>query len=128
MKTSGAPWADRIRDLRVLVVEDDTLVGLFLEALFESIGVGQTIEVAHSLDSARWLAQSGTFDVALLDVNLGGVPSFPVAEVLQQRGIPFAFASGFAGDEVQARFPGVPVLAKPFQAAELAAVLGGLLG
>jgi DNA-binding response OmpR family regulator len=128
MKTPGAPWADRIRSLRVLVVEDDTLVGLFVESLFESVGVEQSVEIAQSLETGRWLAQSGTYDLALLDVYLNGEPSFAVAEVLQSRGIPFAFASGFASEQVRLRFPGVPVLTKPFQAAELQRVVAGLLG
>ncbi|MBA1242151.1 response regulator [Pseudomonas japonica] len=127
MKATGALWADRMKDLRVLVVEDDTLVSLFVEALFESVGVGHGVQVAQSLDTGQWLAESGEFDVALLDVYLGGEPSFVVAHTLQQRGIPFAFASGFASGEVQARFPGVPLLAKPFKAAELEAVLRALL-
>lgn len=127
MKAIGAPWADRIKNLRVLVVEDDTLVSLFVEALFESVGVGHGVQVAQSLDTGGWLAQSGEFDVALLDVYLGSEPSFELARTLQQRGIPFAFASGFASGEVQAHFPDVPVLAKPFKAAELEAVLRELL-
>jgi len=127
MKATGAPWADRIKDLRVLVVEDDTLVSLFVESLFESVGVGHGVQLAQSLDTGQWLAESGEFDVALLDVYLGGEPSFTVARTLQQRGIPFAFASGYAGGEVEAAFPGVPLISKPFKAAELEAVLRALL-
>jgi len=127
MSVAGAPWADRIRDLRVLVVEDDTLVSLFLEALLEAVGITHGVQMAQTMDTAVWLAQSGTFDVALLDVYLNGTPSFEVAEALATRGIPFAFASGFTPDDVMARFPGVPVIAKPFQAAELEGVLKALL-
>jgi DNA-binding response OmpR family regulator len=127
MKAPGASLGDRIRCLRVLVAEDDTLVGLFLESLFESVGVEQRVEVAHSMDAGLWLANSGDFDLALLDVYLNGEPSFAVAEALQARGIPFAFASGFASDAVRARFPGVPLLVKPFQVAQLEAVVIDLL-
>jgi DNA-binding response OmpR family regulator len=127
MKSSGAPWAARIRDLRVLVVEDDTLVSLFLEAQLEAIGVTHGVQMAQSLDTALWLAQSGAFDVALLDVYLNGEASYAVAQALAARHIPFAFASGFTQGEVQARFPGVPLIAKPFQAAQLEAVLKTLL-
>jgi DNA-binding response OmpR family regulator len=127
MKATGALWADRIRHLKVLVVEDDALVGLFLESLFETVGVEQAVEVAQTLEAAHWLAHSGAFDIALLDVYLNGEPSFAVAEVLQARGIPFAFASGYTSDEARQRFPGVPLLAKPFQVAELEGVVSGLL-
>lgn len=127
MKASGALWADRIRHLKVLVVEDDALVGLFLESLFETVGVEQGVEMAQSLEAANWLAHSGAFDIALLDVYLNGEPSFAVAELLQARGIPFAFASGYTCDETRQRFPNVPLLAKPFRVAELEGVVNQLL-
>ncbi|WP_426199609.1 response regulator [Pseudomonas sp. DC3200b2] len=128
MTLPGAPWGDdRLHDLRVLVVEDDALVSMFVEALLDAVGVGEGVRLAHTLEQGQWLAESGNFDLALLDVYLDHQPVFGVARTLQARGVPFAFVSGNPGAEVQAQFPGVPVIHKPFQAAELEGVLRQLL-
>lgn len=66
--------------------------------------------------------------MALLDVNLRGHQSFPIAEVLRRRGIPFMFASGYGPEATQARFPGVTNLRKPFSMEMMDAKIRELLG
>jgi CheY-like chemotaxis protein len=57
---------------------------------------------------------------ALLDINLGGETSFPVADRLAEVGVPFAFCSGYAADAMlPERFAGVPLIRKPFNAASV---------
>jgi two-component SAPR family response regulator len=108
---------------RVLLVEDEGLVAIMMEDLLADLGC----EVVGSCDSVRsalqWLEMTPQPpDGAVLDVNLGGEPVYPVAEVLVSRSIPFAFATGY-GSLPDARFEGVPVLAKPVNADRLEDVI-----
>ena len=75
--------------------------------------------MASRLAPALTLAREGRFDAAMLDVNLAGEASFPVADLLAERGIPFLFATGYGLAGLEERYRGHPVLQKPFRAAEL---------
>ncbi|MGK6355809.1 response regulator [Sphingomonas sp. DT-207] len=115
MSTSGAP-------LRVFVVEDEAMVAMLIEDLLEDMGhdVGA---LASRMQDALDIAQSGTFDLAILDVNLDGQPSYPIAEILKGRGVPFAFATGYGAKGLEPAFTGTPTLAKPFGRADLQKLL-----
>jgi CheY-like chemotaxis protein len=69
------------------------------------------------------VAGTEQFDMAFIDVNLRGVPAWPLADVLRSRGIPFAFVTGYGTAGTAATFADVPVLQKPFRAQELEATL-----
>jgi CheY-like chemotaxis protein len=116
-----------MKGLRILVVEDEGLVAMLIEDMLEDIGC----EVAGSLSSVgqalKWLADGGSADAALLDVNLGGEPVWPVAEALQARGMPFAFTTGY-GHLNTPRFEHAPLLGKPIKSQRLEEVLRGLAG
>ena len=60
-------------------------------------------------------AKQGEFDAAILDINLSDGMAYPVAEILSQRGVPFAFVTGYEADTVDERFSKVPVLQKPIE-------------
>jgi CheY-like chemotaxis protein len=113
---------EAVKPLRVLLVEDEGLVAMMLEDLLEDLGC----EVAGSLASVgaalAWIEAGGAADVALLDVNLSGEPVFPVAEALKQRGVPFAFATGYGADH-DPRFREAPLLGKPIRQERLEALL-----
>ncbi len=114
------------RKLRVLVVEDEALVAMFVEDMMTDIGheVGAVVSrMAEALDAAS----TGTFDFAIIDVNLDGKPSYPIAELLKERGIPFAFATGYGANGLNPKFAGTPVLSKPFARADLQKLLPGLV-
>jgi DNA-binding NtrC family response regulator len=67
-------------------------------------------------------------DAALLDVNVAGEYSFPVADALAAKGVPFAFVTGYAGVKtLPERFGSSPVVAKPFHSVELVATLNRLV-
>ena len=72
------------------------------------------------------LVKPADFDCAVLDVNLGGQPIFPVADLLRARGAPFAFATGYGDAGLREVDRGTPVLQKPFREGDLARVLGEL--
>lgn len=112
---------------RILVVEDESLIRMLLEDMLADLG-HEVAATAASVEAARKLATAGGFDAAILDVNLEGQEIFPVAEILAQRGVPFVFASGYGHAALPEQFRGRPTLQKPFQGAQLEAVLKGLLG
>lgn len=112
---------------RILVVEDSPLLTLEIEQMLSDLSA-TIVGPAHSLPEALSLARSEHFDAAILDVNLGGTTSFPVADLLARRGIPFFFATGYDREaSLGSRYSGVPVLRKPYQARELAEVLAQIL-
>jgi CheY-like chemotaxis protein len=107
---------------RALVVEDEVLVGMLLEEMLHALGYELAALSTH-LDEALTLARSAAFDVALLDINLNGRQSFPVADAIRARGLPFLFATGYGSRIVGAPYNDVPILQKPFSLAELRAAL-----
>lgn len=106
----------------VLVVEDEALVAFMIEDMLGELGcrVGR---IATRLQEGLSAAREGNFDFALLDVNLAGEKSFPIADILSCRGIPFAFVTGYGQRGVDARYSAVPVVQKPFQKSEIDQVL-----
>lgn len=99
---------------RILIVEDEPLIAMMLEDFLESlghVGVGTADTIASALEKVAGQA----FDAAILDVNLrGGELSWPVADALDQRNMPYLLASGGQTDAIPERFSNVPVLSKPF--------------
>ena len=111
--------------LRVLVVEDEMMVSMLIEDMLGDLGC-TVIGPAARLEEAIDLTNSHDFDCAVLDVNLGGQPIFPVADLLRSKGRPFAFATGYGDAGLRDVDRGSPVLQKPFREADLARVLGQL--
>ena len=100
---------------RLLVVEDSYFLILTLENMCADLG-WQIVGPASRLDEAMDMARTGTFDAALLDVNLDGEMSWEVADVLTARGIPFAFCTGYdQTDMLPDHLAGSLVLAKPYR-------------
>jgi CheY-like chemotaxis protein len=100
------------------VVEDEALIRMMLVDMIEELGHAVVAE-AGSIEDAMRLASHTVFDIAVLDINLGGSKSTPVAEVLAKRALPFIFSSGYGEDGVPEDFRNRPMLRKPFQLDEL---------
>ncbi len=100
--------------LRVLIVEDETLISMLMEVYLEQLGCS-VVGSASRLDEAVEMAGRLEMDAAVLDVNLAGKMSYPVAEVLRARGVPFVFATGYGLGGLPDRMHGVPVVPKPFR-------------
>ena len=111
--------------LRVLVVEDEMMVSMLIEDMLTDLGC-TIVGPASRLDEALTLARDVELDCAVLDVNLGGQPIFPLADLLRERGRPFAFATGYGDAGLRDVDRGTPVLQKPFREGDLARVLGEL--
>jgi two-component sensor histidine kinase/ActR/RegA family two-component response regulator len=124
--TSTAPNAHNRRSLlahrRILVVEDEALIAMQMEDILTEEGCS-VVGPAARLDGAMALASSERLDAAILDVNLSGARTEPVADVLRRDGIPFIVLTGYASDAVSAVFAGAPVMAKPFDRETLLDVL-----
>lgn len=111
---------------RILVVEDEFLVALDAEAMLAALGC-EVIGPAATADQAIALLASEHADAALLDVNVGGKPVFPLAERLAAQGIPFAFATGYdAASVLPDEFADRPVLRKPYDEEHLADLIHGM--
>jgi CheY-like chemotaxis protein len=109
----------------VLIAEDEPVVALFLEDLL--LDLGCEVVVTTGLTQAVQAAQDDEIDVAILDINLNGEQSYPVASVLLARGIPFGFASGYGPAGRDPAYADVPVLAKPYRESQVDQLLRLLL-
>jgi len=101
---------------RVLIVEDEIVVALFLEDLLAEFGYEVAGIVSH-LDDA--MARPSDYDIALLDVHLNGRNVFDFADRLAARGTPFVFATGYGARGIPDRHCARPVLQKPFRPDDL---------
>lgn len=115
-----------LRGKRVLVVEDEMMIMLSIEDVLCDLGC-ETLEVAATVDQALALIDAHLFDVAMLDVNLNGETSYPIADVLAARGVPFLFSTGYGQRGVDKRHGDRPVLAKPYRTAQLETLLAMLV-
>jgi CheY-like chemotaxis protein len=119
---TGAGFAGK----RILVVEDEMIVAMLIEDILMDNGatvVGPAARVNKALD----LLGTEEVDAALLDVNLAGENTTPVAEELRRRGIPFAFATGYGAAGLPEGFASQPLLQKPFQERDLQEVMSRVL-
>ncbi len=114
-----------LKGLRVLVVEDEMMVSMLIEDMLADMGC-EVVGPASRLEEAAELVKAAQIDCAVLDVNLGGQPIFPVADLLRERGAPFAFATGYGDAGLRDVDRGTPVLQKPFREGDLARVLSEL--
>ena len=111
---------------RVLIIEDEMLVLMAIEDMLGDLGC-TSITVAGNIDTALDFIAANLFDLATLDVNLNGTRSRLVAEALSNRGIPFAFSTGYGEHGVDEGYGHCPVLNKPYGCVQFANVLTRLL-
>lgn len=106
---------------RVLVVEDEVLIAMVLEDILDMLGHVVVASSASYADASAAI-DAGGFDLAVLDVNLGADPVFPLADRLKAVGTTIVFATGSHPDTLPERFRDAAVLEKPyaFQAVEAA--------
>ena len=118
--------ADPLNGLRVLIVEDETLVAMLIEEYLVELGCTVALSASRIAKAMKGL-QTCPVDVAVLDVNVAGESISGLVETLDGRGIPFMFASGYGARGVDARWSASPVLQKPFTGSDLRAALLTLL-
>jgi len=111
---------------RVLIVEDDVMIRMLIEDMLIELGycvAAQAARVEEALAAAKTVA----LDVAILDVNLNGQTTGPVASALAARGTPFVFATGYGEHGLPPEFRDRPLLKKPFQIDSLKRMLRAAL-
>jgi CheY-like chemotaxis protein len=100
--------------ISVLLLEDEYLIALDAEQILTSLGTGR-VEIVNTLEGASAAAANGGFDVAVLDLNINGRMSYPVAEDLRRQSIPVVFATGYEMRSRQAAdFPDIIYVTKPY--------------
>jgi CheY-like chemotaxis protein len=108
----------RLNAPRVLVVEDEMTVAMLIEDMVSELAY-EVAAVVPRLEDAMRLLDSETFDLAMLDVHLNGKTVFPFAAELEERGIPFLFATAYGPRGIPEEFRSHIVLQKPFGPVEL---------
>jgi DNA-binding response OmpR family regulator len=107
---------------RILVVEDEMMIAILLDEALRSLG-GTVVGPVGKLEAAKRLATEEMFDAAVLDINIRGGQVFPVAAILEARGIPYVLASGYSDWVLPEHMQGKPRLTKPFTLRELELVV-----
>jgi len=103
---------------RVLVVEDEWLIAELLQEMLVELGY-EVIGPASNVHEAMELIDEQTPDGALLDVSLGRAKSFPVADALASRGVPYLFLTGYVDGNLPAQYRSAAILCKPVSIADL---------
>ena len=106
----------------VLILEDEPIIGLALEDMLSRQGA--SVLFASQIEEACELIEQERVDSAVLDVNVHGVLSYPVAEMLNERSVPFIFATGYGDRSHPAEFAAVPTISKPYSAEDVRRALG----
>jgi CheY-like chemotaxis protein len=102
------------RAKRVLIVEDDVMIRMLIEDMLGELGYAAAVHAAR-LEEALAAAKTADIDVAVLDINLNGQTTGPVADALDARGKPFVFATGYGEHALPDAYRSRPTLKKPFQ-------------
>jgi CheY-like chemotaxis protein len=110
---------------KILVVDDEPLISALTEEWLSELG-HVVVGPAHSLAAAMELAQTD-IDAAIVDVSLGKDNSYPLADALTARGVPFALATGYGRDGIEPRYRAHSTLGKPFEFATFRRLVDQLL-
>ncbi|HEY1708481.1 MAG TPA: response regulator [Rhizomicrobium sp.] len=114
-----------LKDMRVLVVEDEAIVSFLLEDTLLQLGC--QVILAGRLAEALAQLDTGYPDFAVLDVNLGGEMVYPVAERLRTAGVPFLFTTGYGASGIAPEWKDARIVQKPFAAEQLTAAVEALM-
>ena len=97
---------------RVFILEDEPIIAMTLEDMLEEMGCLLAGSAASLAEGAR-LARAVDADLAILDVNVNGERSDPVAQILRERSIPYLFATGY-GATLRDNGEEAPIIGKPY--------------
>jgi two-component SAPR family response regulator len=118
--------AAALRGCRVLLVEDDFLVAETMRDVLEGLGMEVVGPIGWVEEALLFIeANPGAFDAAVIDINLHGAQSYPIAEVLCARHVHFVFTTGYSSSAISERFRAYPRCEKPVSRRALAVALEG---
>lgn len=116
-------WRDQtggLTGLRILVVEDEAILAMLLEDMLEDLGCS-LVGMASGVEDAMAAIGAHELDGVLLDMNLHGRRTVPIAEELARRSVPFLLVTGYGGGDGDAPvIKAAPRLQKPFTEQDLA--------
>lgn len=116
-----------LHDRQVLLVDDESMVLMLVEDMLRAMGAAR-VETAMSLEEGQQAARHLVgLDVAVLDVNLSGRASYPIAEILTERHVPFIFATGYGTEGHEWTWKQTVTVTKPFGRQELERALAAVL-
>lgn len=115
MSSSVGP--SQIHNRRILIVEDNPIVAMGIEAVLADLGCSAI--VARRSAQALEQIEGTAIDCAILDISLVAREGEDVAETLKQRRIPFVFSTALDSRSVPARYRSEPILYKPYATDEL---------
>jgi CheY-like chemotaxis protein len=110
----------------IFIVEDESMVAMLIEDFLADLGC-EVAGVASRLDEAAEKISVLAFDAAIVDINLNGDQTYPLAELLRKKGRPFVFATGYGTVGLPEALNGVPVISKPFDLHDLEKALTSAL-
>ena len=120
------PHGDRMQARTVLILEDEALVSLMLEDLVREMGA-RAIDVFAAASEALRAIAARRYDLAVLDIVVRDGVCTPVADALDEQGIPFIFSSAIGSDALEPRHRHRPLVTKPFEDAVLRGHLAAFL-
>ena len=115
--------ANGLSGRRILVVEDEVMVSWLLEDMLGQLGCA-VVGPAARVDQALAIIDGSEIDAAILDVNLNGEKSYPIADALAACGVPFVFSTGYGRKGLRDCYADVPMLQKPYKRSALGDALG----
>jgi DNA-binding NtrC family response regulator len=112
---------------RVLIIEDEMLVAMSIEDTLSDAGFSVAGITARVSDALALLEHHNGIDAAVMDLNLAGEASGPIADRLEELGIPFLVITGYGRAGLPAHHKKAPVIAKPFEPEGMVTTLKNLL-
>jgi two-component SAPR family response regulator len=110
---------------RVLIVEDELLIGDLLEGMVADLG-HEVVAVVPRVEDALAVIERSELDFAIVDIRLHDDSALPVADALIAKGVPFVFATGLGESGLPQSYRGLPILQKPFTKLDLERELNAL--
>lgn len=111
-----------LKGVRVLVVEDNYFIAQDLAAELTLFGA-HVVGPVPTAEAAEALVAKGGLDLVLLDIDLAGIPSYPLADRLGREGIPYSFLTGFDRSTVPSAYDGIEFVQKPVARQDLGEVV-----
>jgi DNA-binding NtrC family response regulator len=115
-----------MRQASIFLVEDEALIRMMFAEMIEELG-HRVVAEAGNIQDAQVLAKTAIFDLAILDINLAGSSIVPVAEIIDKRGLPFLFVSGYGSAARPESFIERPALQKPVLLSKLGEAISAIL-
>jgi len=121
-RAPGARQTGSLTGRRILVVEDEYMIAQDMRHAFERAG-GEVVGPVASVEHALGLLEKAAVDLAVLDVNLGGSPVWPLVDRLQDAGVQMVLATGYDRTSLPDRYADVPRYEKPVDMARMISAL-----